>query len=92
MGKPSSQQVFWHSFFFLRSLLHCFLHEGCFFLHFLVLILHVLSSLRPRQSSGCGGDGDGGDGGGGGAGEGGGGGAGEGGGGGGAGEGGGGGG
>ena len=57
------QQVFWHSgCFFLPSFLHFFLHFfmdfGGFFSHFLILILHALSSLRARQLvSGSSGDG-----------------------------------
>ena len=51
--KPSLQQVFWHSgFFFLRSLMHFFLHFFMFFVffsHLLILILHFLTSLRPLQ-------------------------------------------
>ena len=64
MKKPSLQQAFWHSggVFFLPSFLHFFLHFfidfGGFFSHFLVLILHASSSLRPPQlTSGSEGDG-----------------------------------
>ena len=59
MRKPSLQQVFWHSFFFLRSFLHFFPHFFMeFFLHFVFFILHVSSSLRLRQLTlGSGGDG-----------------------------------
>ena len=64
MRKPSLQQVFWHSFFFLRSFLHFFPHLiNCFFvLHFFILILHFFLSLRPLQSTlgSAGGGGDGG--------------------------------
>ena len=66
MKKPSSQQTFWHSgffFFFLPSFLHFFLHLfmdfGGFFSHFLILISHASSSLRPPQLT-SGSDGDGG--------------------------------
>ena len=64
MGKPRLQQVFWHSGgSFLASFLHFFLHFfmdfGGFISHFLILILHALSSLRPRQLT-LGSDGDGG--------------------------------
>ena len=60
--------MLWHSFFFLRSFLHFFPHFvtefGGFFLHFVILILHFLWSLKPLQSTsgsaGGGGSGDGG--------------------------------
>jgi len=63
-GKPSSQQVFWHSgFFLLRSFTQLFLHFfmvfGGFLLHFFLLILHFLLSLKPSQST-LGGGGEGG--------------------------------
>ena len=63
-GKPSSQQVSWHSGgFFLRSCSHFFLHSfvvaGGFLLHFFFLILHFLLSTKPSQSSLGGGGGGG---------------------------------
>ena len=52
-SKPSSQQVFWHFGFFLRSLLHFFVHLfmvlGGFFLHFFFLIWHTSPSTKPSQ-------------------------------------------
>ena len=57
------QQVFWHSgVSFLASFLQLFLHLFMvfvgFFSHFLIFIVHVLSSLKPRQlTSSCGTDG-----------------------------------
>ena len=65
-GKPSSQQVFWHSGFgFFLSFLHFFPHLiNCFFvLHFFILILHFFLSLRPLQSTSGSAGGGGGDGG-----------------------------
>ena len=54
MRKPSLQQAFGHSgVVFLPSFLHRFLHFfmdfGGFFSHFLTLILHASSSVRPPQ-------------------------------------------
>ena len=54
-GKPSSQQVFWHSSFgFFLSFLHCFLHfakDFLFFSHFVILIFLHLLLLKPLQGS-----------------------------------------